>query len=213
MAANSRKTEVTKLITVTLGKIQESKHAKCGLNLRKSLLVASVLHKARDIYVTEVKSRVSNHTDSSMKTSDINNKKEDSSSVPAKVRRFASQRSMSIIEEEQVTSSQDDDNVETPVRPSAILSTASSTTGSNIFNDNDEVVSSTTSCENIDDGMESTQSNMDDILDDLATSSEVEYATTTDKENSPPAEGFTATTSLSEGNYYDDKFFSVSLSL
>lgn len=50
-------TEVTKLITVSLGKIQQSRQAKNGLNLRKSLLVASVLHKARDIYVLDLKHR------------------------------------------------------------------------------------------------------------------------------------------------------------
>lgn len=54
MAAN-KKSEVTKLLTVTLDKIHESKRTKTGPNLRKSLLVASVLHKARDIYVSEIK--------------------------------------------------------------------------------------------------------------------------------------------------------------
>jgi len=56
-------TEVTKLITVSLGKIHQSRQQKCGLNLRKSLLVASVLHKARDIYVAEIKSRRSDTED------------------------------------------------------------------------------------------------------------------------------------------------------
>lgn len=56
-------TEVTKLITVSLGKIQQSRQQKCGLNLRKSLLVASVLHKARDIYVAEIKHRRTDTTD------------------------------------------------------------------------------------------------------------------------------------------------------
>lgn len=51
-------TEVSvKLISLSLGKIQQSRQIKSGLNLRKSLLVASVLHKAKDIYMTEIRTR------------------------------------------------------------------------------------------------------------------------------------------------------------
>ena len=45
-----------KLISLSLDKIKQSKE-KTGLNLRRSLLVASVLHKAKDIYITEIKNR------------------------------------------------------------------------------------------------------------------------------------------------------------
>lgn len=57
-------TEVTKLISVSLGKIQRSRQSKNGLNLRKSLLVASVLHKARDIYVLDLKHKQIESSDS-----------------------------------------------------------------------------------------------------------------------------------------------------
>ena len=48
-----------KLISLSLDKIKQSRQ-KTGLNLRRSLLVASVLHKAKDIYITEIKNRQAN---------------------------------------------------------------------------------------------------------------------------------------------------------
>lgn len=103
--SGDRKAEVTKLITVTLGKIHESKtkQAKCGLNLRRSLLVASVLNKARDIYVTEVKNRravaASANTSSSNSEIDDHDDSQSECDSPAKMRRrLMTQRSLSCVE-------------------------------------------------------------------------------------------------------------------
>lgn len=45
--------EAQRLITVSLGKIAASRTQRGGINLHKNLLVASVLHKAKKIYVLE----------------------------------------------------------------------------------------------------------------------------------------------------------------
>lgn len=46
-----------KLIAVSLGKIAQARQCKSGLNLRRNLLVASVLHRARYVYVSELRQR------------------------------------------------------------------------------------------------------------------------------------------------------------
>lgn len=170
MEGATRKTEVTKLITVTLGKIQESKHAKCGLNLRKSLLVASVLHKARDIYVTEVK-----HRSIDQSSTDSDNANDTNSFVPAKIRRrYTNQRSRSIVEEEVTQSSHQNEGTASLqskssrrlIRPMSVNSSGDST-----------------SCPE-------SPSGVCDILDELASQSDVESQTSTitvNKENNPPA--------------------------
>lgn len=194
-AAVGSKTEVTKLITVTLGKLQESKHAKCGLNLRKSLLVASVLHKARDIYVTEVKnrrfsSRVMDTTTTDSENNgdeDGNNKKPQTTVTPAKIRRFAVKRSMSVIEEEESNlSSQDDDSQNYLLSPNVPAET-------NDESEEDDDSSLTVIrppkrlCSNASTSEEETQLAVDDILEELASENDaIDSSITTDKENNPP---------------------------
>lgn len=49
--------EAQKLITVSIGKINASRVTRTGTSLHRSLLVASVLHKARNIYLEEERER------------------------------------------------------------------------------------------------------------------------------------------------------------
>lgn len=176
MSALTRKTEVTKLITVTLGKIQQSKQAKCGLNLRKSLLVASVLQKARNIYVTEVKSRsITNENELSSTSTD---------STPAKVKRFSSHRSMSVIEEKEPST------CTRPVQEAEVSSTIGATqshtyTQLTVVPDSSKDLLPITCSATKPEETGHTKP-IDDILTDLANASE-SGNTTTDKENNPPA--------------------------
>ncbi|KAH3796264.1 immediate early response gene 5-like protein [Dreissena polymorpha] len=49
----SATTDAQRLIAVSLGKIAVSRQQRCGINLHKNLLVASVLHKARTTYMMD----------------------------------------------------------------------------------------------------------------------------------------------------------------
>ena len=51
--------EAQKLISVSIGKINASRVTRTGTSLHRSLLVASVLHKARNVYLEEERERAS----------------------------------------------------------------------------------------------------------------------------------------------------------
>lgn len=53
--------EAQKLITVSIGKINASRVTRSGASLHRSLLVASVLHKARNVYLEEERERAARY--------------------------------------------------------------------------------------------------------------------------------------------------------
>uniref|UniRef100_A0A6A7FNF9 LisH domain-containing protein C1711.05-like n=2 Tax=Hirondellea gigas TaxID=1518452 RepID=A0A6A7FNF9_9CRUS len=53
--------EAQKLISVSIGKINASRVTRTGSSLHKSLLVASVLHKARNVYLDEERERAASY--------------------------------------------------------------------------------------------------------------------------------------------------------
>jgi len=167
-------TEVTKLITVSLGKMHQSRQTKCGLNLRKSLLVASVLHKARDVYVSEIKNR---KVDTKRVTEEPK-----SSPEPVRKRRFTSQRSMVESESSDVSSTESVDSTEecdSNNKRSKSTPIVSSTVGEESNQTNTVVNESQSSAADL----------ADTILDKLAseTNNSTTMSTAMDKENSPPS--------------------------
>lgn len=186
------KNEVTKVLALSLDKISKSKRTRFGPNLRRSLLVQSVLYKAKDIYVSEVKNKqIDNHnsSDSPMENGDDHQSESDSQSETqtdnfssskhsAPVRRQFSSQS-SVVEEqcetEEATTSDDEDSESEPMTRVVPFSRFISS----------PVISS--------------DSLADNIIDELATNSETETSDDTpsiDKENNPPT---TTNTSLSCG--------------
>ena len=170
-------TEVTKLISVSLGKMHQSRQTKCGLNLRRSLLVASVLHKARDAYVTEIKNRK------------VDSQRPSETAAPApepvRKRRFTAQRSMV-----DSTSEQNTNNLDNNVNSSADIKSDTDSNDSVKRVKRDAVSSTTVSTQ------KESQSCVvaDNVLDMLASESETESCdsqsnTNIDKENSPPSTG------------------------
>jgi len=172
-------TEVTKLISVSLGKMHQSRQTKCGLNLRRSLLVASVLHKARDAYVTEIKNRK------------VDSQRPSETAAPApepvRKRRFTAQRSMVDSTSDQNSNNLDHNNV------NSNSADIKSDTDSNesVKRVKRDAVSSTT----VSNQKESQSCAVaDNVLDMLASESETESCdsqsnTNIDKENSPPSTG------------------------
>ena len=172
-------TEVTKLISVSLGKMHQSRQTKCGLNLRRSLLVASVLHKARDAYVTEIKNRK------------VDSQRPSETAAPApepvRKRRFTAQRSMVDSTSDQNSYNNLDNNVNSN---SADIKSDTDSNESVKRVKRDAVSSTTVSTQK-----ESQSCAVaDNVLDMLASESETESCdsqskTNIDKENSPPSTG------------------------
>jgi len=162
-------TEVTKLISVSLGKMHQSRQTKCGLNLRRSLLVASVLHKARDAYVSEIKNR----------RVDCQKASEEAAPAPEPVRkrRFTSQRSMVDSTSDQnsnITSTTSSDGENSEDKTEAVESKRAKT---------EAVTSTESTTSNI---KESQAKVADNVLDILASDSDDSTKSNVDKENSPP---------------------------
>jgi len=164
-------TEVTKLISVSLGKMHQSRQTKCGLNLRRSLLVASVLHKARDAYVSEIKNR----------RVDCQKSSEEAAPAPEPVRkrRFTSQRSM-------VDSTSDQNSNITSTTSSECENSEDKTEAVESKRTKTEAVTST---EPATSNLKESQSQAkvaDNVLDILASDSDDSTKSNLDKENSPP---------------------------
>jgi len=172
-------TEVTKLISVSLGKMHQSRQTKCGLNLRRSLLVASVLHKARDAYVTEIKNRK------------VDSQRPSETAAPApepvRKRRFTTQRSMV----DSTSDQNSNNNLDNNVNSNSVDIKSDTDSNESVKRVKRDAVSSTTA---------STQKESqscavaDNVLDMLASESETESCdsqsnTNIDKENSPPSTG------------------------
>ena len=172
-------TEVTKLISVSLGKMHQSRQTKCGLNLRRSLLVASVLHKARDAYVTEIKNRK------------VDSQRPSETAAPApepvRKRRFTAQRSMV----DSTSDQNSNNNLDNNVNSNSVDIKSDTDSNESVKRVKRDAVSSTT----VSTQKESQSCAVaDNVLDMLAFESETESCdsqsnTNIDKENSPPSTG------------------------